>query len=385
MGGLNAGAPRARRGAAAGPHDPVRQRCRRRAGGRRRRLRARLGAAHEPPRQAARPALHALRRLERPRAPATARVPADIAALAMRTMAEPRLRRIARKRWARVWPGGGKKITLRTTNHLLRERYPGAIGLKTGYTLAAGPLPRRDHPARPDADRDRAAGLEDRRVQGRAPHRPRDRPRRSDRAGDVSGRRARAGRVRARRPAARIRSRACCARSTTGARPRAPDAAGLALELRAGRDGARAAVVDAPGAGDRGGAARAAGRARARGPALHVALRGALLRRRRRARRARRAGARPRARAARAAHAASARTRRSPATASRRRAASRERIPADVRRAVFERDGGRCVECGSDFDLQYDHVIPHSLGGASTVANLQVLCAGCNRRKGASL
>ena len=65
--------------------------------------------------------------------------------------------------------------------------------------------------------------------------------------------------------------------------------------------------------------------------------------------------------------------------------ASRERIPADVRRAVFQRDGGRCAECGSDFDLQYDHVIPHSLGGASTVANLQVLCASCNRRKGASL
>jgi D-alanyl-D-alanine carboxypeptidase len=64
--------------------------------------------------------------------------PADIAVLAVRAMADPRLRRIARRRFARVWPGGGKKITLRTTNHLLRERYPGAIGLKTGFTNAAG-------------------------------------------------------------------------------------------------------------------------------------------------------------------------------------------------------------------------------------------------------
>ncbi len=63
---------------------------------------------------------------------------ADIAALAMRTMAEPRLRRIVRQRKARVWPGRGEKITLFSTNHLLRERYPGAIGLKTGYTIAAG-------------------------------------------------------------------------------------------------------------------------------------------------------------------------------------------------------------------------------------------------------
>jgi 5-methylcytosine-specific restriction endonuclease McrA len=58
-------------------------------------------------------------------------------------------------------------------------------------------------------------------------------------------------------------------------------------------------------------------------------------------------------------------------------------IPEDVRRAVFERDGGRCVECEASFDLQYDHVIPVALGGATTLKNLQLLCSDCNRRKGA--
>lgn len=66
-------------------------------------------------------------------------------------------------------------------------------------------------------------------------------------------------------------------------------------------------------------------------------------------------------------------------------AARRERIALEIRRAVFERDGGRCVECGSAFDIQYDHVIPVSMGGAGTFENLQLLCASCNRHKGAAL
>jgi hypothetical protein len=64
---------------------------------------------------------------------------------------------------------------------------------------------------------------------------------------------------------------------------------------------------------------------------------------------------------------------------------TRTPIPTDLRRAVFERDGGKCVECESGFDIQYDHVLPVALGGATTIENLQLLCADCNRRKGTKL
>jgi hypothetical protein len=66
-------------------------------------------------------------------------------------------------------------------------------------------------------------------------------------------------------------------------------------------------------------------------------------------------------------------------------AGRREPIPEAVRRLVFRRDGGRCVRCGQDELLQFDHVIPVALGGASTAENLQLLCAACNREKGDSL
>lgn len=64
--------------------------------------------------------------------------------------------------------------------------------------------------------------------------------------------------------------------------------------------------------------------------------------------------------------------------------AGRPRIPADVQHLVFLRDDGRCVTCESSTELQFDHVIPLSFGGASSEENLQLLCGPCNRRKGAS-
>jgi hypothetical protein len=60
-------------------------------------------------------------------------------------------------------------------------------------------------------------------------------------------------------------------------------------------------------------------------------------------------------------------------------------IPDDVRAFVWNRDGGRCVQCGGRERLEFDHLIPFSMGGSNTARNLQLLCEGCNRAKGASI
>ena len=56
-------------------------------------------------------------------------------------------------------------------------------------------------------------------------------------------------------------------------------------------------------------------------------------------------------------------------------------IPDEVKREVWDRDGGRCVKCGKSDYLEFDHIIPHSRGGASTFGNVQLLCRRCNLLK----
>jgi DNA-directed RNA polymerase subunit RPC12/RpoP len=60
---------------------------------------------------------------------------------------------------------------------------------------------------------------------------------------------------------------------------------------------------------------------------------------------------------------------------------TRTPIPEAVRTEVWRRDGGCCVRCGAKANLQYDHIIPVSRGGATTAKNLQLLCEPCNRAK----
>jgi D-alanyl-D-alanine carboxypeptidase (penicillin-binding protein 5/6) len=64
---------------------------------------------------------------------------ADLAALTRLAMAERRIARIARIPYTQI-PAAvkGKRLYLATTNPLLAAGYPGTIGLKTGYTSAAG-------------------------------------------------------------------------------------------------------------------------------------------------------------------------------------------------------------------------------------------------------
>jgi 5-methylcytosine-specific restriction endonuclease McrA len=53
------------------------------------------------------------------------------------------------------------------------------------------------------------------------------------------------------------------------------------------------------------------------------------------------------------------------------------------RRALFARDGWRCVYCGSSGGrLTLDHVVPRSRGGESSWENVVTPCAPCNHRKG---
>jgi 5-methylcytosine-specific restriction endonuclease McrA len=66
-------------------------------------------------------------------------------------------------------------------------------------------------------------------------------------------------------------------------------------------------------------------------------------------------------------------------------APSSRHIPAEVKRAVWLRDGGRCAfvgtsgrRCTATGFLEFHHVRPHAVGGESTIDNIQLRCRAHN-------
>jgi hypothetical protein len=61
-------------------------------------------------------------------------------------------------------------------------------------------------------------------------------------------------------------------------------------------------------------------------------------------------------------------------------------IPSWVKLDVWKRDKGRCVKCGAQTHLHFDHIIPYSKGGSSKdPANIQLLCLRHNLQKHAKI
>jgi hypothetical protein len=57
-------------------------------------------------------------------------------------------------------------------------------------------------------------------------------------------------------------------------------------------------------------------------------------------------------------------------------------IPSSVKLEVWQRDKGRCVICGENDNLHFDHDLPYSKGGTSlTARNIRLLCAHHNLSK----
>jgi hypothetical protein len=55
-------------------------------------------------------------------------------------------------------------------------------------------------------------------------------------------------------------------------------------------------------------------------------------------------------------------------------------IPTEIRKRVYLRDKGRCQNCKSVYKVEFDHILPFSMGGKSSEENLRLLCFSCNQR-----
>ena len=75
-----------------------------------------------------------------------------------------------------------------------------------------------------------------------------------------------------------------------------------------------------------------------------------------------------------------------PSSRPRRPSANRRHVPAEVRRAVWQRDGGQCTyvsvaghRCEARTRLEFDHIEPVARGGQSTVNGVRLRCRAHNQ------
>jgi 5-methylcytosine-specific restriction endonuclease McrA len=61
---------------------------------------------------------------------------------------------------------------------------------------------------------------------------------------------------------------------------------------------------------------------------------------------------------------------------------NRKQIPDHVLAFILQRDSNKCVLCGDDSNLQFDHIFPVSKGGNNEPENLRILCQQCNQSRG---
>ena len=59
-------------------------------------------------------------------------------------------------------------------------------------------------------------------------------------------------------------------------------------------------------------------------------------------------------------------------------------LPDHIRREVWIRNGGRCVDCGVSSSLAFHHVLPYAVGGSNTAPNLELRCRPCLLRRRAN-
>ena len=61
---------------------------------------------------------------------------------------------------------------------------------------------------------------------------------------------------------------------------------------------------------------------------------------------------------------------------------TRKQISDNILAFVLLRDLSKCVLCGDDRNLQFDHILPVSRGGNNEPENLRILCRQCNLSRG---